>query len=95
MNILIFGATGSIGNYMYMKLKEKYNVYGTTSSYNNNFFHVKLENNKLIHNLLEQNIPKLDGIIWAHGKNINDSINTFCINDFNRRGYMGRKYCIF
>lgn len=86
LNILIFGATGSIGNYMYKKLREKYNVYATTSSTGvqaNNFFHVKLENNKLIHNLLDQNIPKLDGIIWAHGKNINDSINTISINDFN------------
>ena len=35
MNILIFGATGSIGNYLFTKFLElNYNVIGTTSDIN-------------------------------------------------------------
>jgi nucleoside-diphosphate-sugar epimerase len=43
-NILIIGAKGSIGNYIYNKFKEeKYNVYGTTSK-NNSDTYIYIEN---------------------------------------------------
>jgi nucleoside-diphosphate-sugar epimerase len=34
MNILIFGASGSIGNHLYNKFKAGYNVYGSSSADN-------------------------------------------------------------
>ena len=84
MNILIFGASGSIGNHLYNKFKVKHNVYGSSST--DNSYHsikCKIINGLLLHNILESNLPKLDGIIWAQGKNINDSIYNVNINSFN------------
>ena len=84
MNILIFGASGSIGNFLYNKFKTKHNIYGSSATDNSSFLiKCKLVNSVLVHNMLELNLPKMDGIIWAHGKNINDSINNFNINNFN------------
>ncbi len=86
MNILIFGATGSIGNYLFTKFSElNYNVIGTTSDINK-------KNNKNIKNIYvnseENNIDELlkldnlDGVIWAHGYNFNDNINSFNEDEF-------------
>lgn len=83
MNILIFGATGSIGNYLFTKFSElNYNVIGTTSNIN------KINNKCIYVNTQENNIDELlkinnlDGIIWAHGYNFNDNINTFDEDEF-------------
>ena len=83
-NILVIGAKGSIGNYIYNKFKEeKYNVYGTTSK-NNSDTHIYIENGCL-DNLLK--IDNLDSIIWCQGLNMNDNIynfdNTKFMNLFN------------
>ena len=70
MNILIFGASGSIGNYLFTELKKKENVIGTTSKNdNNNFIYV---DNQELDNLL--NINSVDCIIWCQGINTNDNI---------------------
>jgi 3-oxoacyl-[acyl-carrier protein] reductase len=84
MNILIFGAAGSIGNHLYNRFKSNHNVYGSSSADNSiHTIKCKIENGQLMHNILEINLPKLDGVIWAQGKNINDSIYNFNINNFN------------
>ncbi len=82
MNILIFGSTGSIGNYLFTKFSElNYNVIGTTS----NLIHT---DNKLIYVNIDDNIDELlkinnlDGIVWAQGYNFNDNINTFNEDEF-------------
>jgi NAD(P)-dependent dehydrogenase (short-subunit alcohol dehydrogenase family) len=82
-NILIFGANGSIGNYVFTQFtneKEKYNVTGTTTSIekiNENIIYVT---NNFLENLLT--IENIDIVIWAHGHNFNDNIETFSINNF-------------
>ena len=84
MNILIFGASGSIGNHLYNKFKAGNNVYGSSSADNSVYpIKCKIVNGQLVHNMLELNLPKLDGIIWAQGKNINDTIYNVDINNFN------------
>jgi NAD(P)-dependent dehydrogenase (short-subunit alcohol dehydrogenase family) len=75
-NILIFGATGSIGNYLFNSYSNLgYNVYGTTSKNNNEIgknIYVDINN---LENLLS--IEKLDIIVWAQGYNFNDNIFNF------------------
>jgi len=85
MNILIFGASGSIGNHLCNKFKTDYNVYGSSSSGDNSVYPIKCKivNGHLEHNMLELNLPKLDGIIWAQGKNSNDSIYNLDLTNFN------------
>ena len=84
MNILIFGASGSIGSYLYDKFQPNHNMYGSSSSEGSvNLIKCKIVNGILVHNILELNLPKFDGVIWAQGKNINDSIYNVNINSFN------------
>ena len=75
-NILIFGATGSIGNHLFNSYSNLgYNVYGTTSKNNNEIgknIYVDINN---LENLLS--IEKLDIIVWAQGYNFNDNIFNF------------------
>jgi len=75
-NILIFGVTGSVGNYVYESFKSldngKYNVIGTSSKIDNNFLHVT---NDDLSNLTT--INNLDIIVWCNGYNINDNIYNF------------------
>jgi NAD(P)-dependent dehydrogenase (short-subunit alcohol dehydrogenase family) len=75
-NILIFGATGSIGNHLFNSYSNLgYNVYGTTSKNNNEIgknIYVDINN---LENLLS--IKKLDIIVWAQGYNFNDNIFNF------------------
>ncbi len=73
--IIIFGASGSIGNFFYNKFSEdKQNlVYGTTSNIENkNFIFVSNENLDSL-----EKIENVDTIIWAQGYNFNDNINSF------------------
>lgn len=73
--IIIFGASGSIGNFVYNKFSEDTGntVYGTTSNNNNNKF-IFVSNEHL--DSLE-NIENVDIVIWAQGYNFNDNINSF------------------
>ena len=81
-NILIFGATGSIGNYIYNSFKKNIenNVKGTTSKINDNneYINVSLDN---LDNL--KNLNNIDIIVWCHGYNFNDNIY-----EFNEEEYM-------
>jgi NAD(P)-dependent dehydrogenase (short-subunit alcohol dehydrogenase family) len=76
--ILIFGSSGSIGNYLYNKFSEDNQnfVYGTTSKPKQN------ENEKNIYVSTEnidelKNIENVDIVIWSQGYNFNDNINIF------------------
>jgi len=73
-NILILGATGSIGNFIYNNFKEdeQYNVIGTSSKETDNYLFV---NNDNLDKLSELN--NLDIIIWCQGYNFNDNIFNF------------------
>jgi len=82
MNILIFGATGSIGNYILNSLiKEGHFLIGTTSSIEktkDNIIYVNVDN---LENL--NTIQNIDIIIWAHGFNFNDNIINFDYTNFD------------
>jgi len=72
MNILVFGATGSIGDHIYNSFKNySSNVYGTSTQLNE-FIYV--DNDKL-DNL--GNISQLDVVVWCQGYNVNDTIYNF------------------
>jgi NAD(P)-dependent dehydrogenase (short-subunit alcohol dehydrogenase family) len=78
--ILIFGGTGSIGNYLYNSFKDlDYKIYGTTSKNINNENFIYVDNENMESLLL---IDNLDIIIWAHGYNYNDNILTFNEEEF-------------
>ena len=78
--ILIFGGTGSIGNYLYNSFKDlDYKIYGTTSKNTNNENFIYVDNENMESLLL---IDNLDIIIWAHGYNYNDNILTFNDEEF-------------
>jgi NAD(P)-dependent dehydrogenase (short-subunit alcohol dehydrogenase family) len=82
MHILIFGASGSIGNYIFNKLQDNGNIVsGTTTSMDKTTDKIIFVNSNNTTNLL--NIDKIDAIIWAHGYNFSDNINNFDISKFN------------
>jgi NAD(P)-dependent dehydrogenase (short-subunit alcohol dehydrogenase family) len=71
---LIFGATGSIGSYIFKNLKD-FHIFGTTSKIKNvseNIIDTDVTN---MQSLLK--LPNLDAIVWAQGTNFNDNIFTF------------------
>ena len=74
-NILIFGAKGSIGNFIYNNFKDNNNVIGTTTNklkINENIIFVDKGN---LYNL--EKINCVDIVIWASGDNINDNIISY------------------
>ena len=82
---LIFGATGSIGNYILNELrKEDIEVIGTTSNKdkckNDSKDFIFVTTNEL-DNL--KNIPNVDIVIWAQGCNFNDNIVEFDTTNYN------------
>ena len=77
--ILIFAAKGSIGNYIYNKLKIDNNVIGTTRDKTNaDMLYVDFNN---MDNLLT--IENVDGIIWASGDNCSDNIENLNMELFD------------
>lgn len=84
-NALIFGATGSIGNYIFEQFKkENIKVIGTTTNINK----ININEEEIImvtKNNLDslKKIPNVNIIIWAHGCNVNDNINDFDLEKFN------------
>jgi NAD(P)-dependent dehydrogenase (short-subunit alcohol dehydrogenase family) len=83
MRALIFGARGSIGNYIFNELrKEDITVLGTTSNPDNVSENVILVKNNNFDSLT--NIEPVDIIIWANGDNCNDNIETYNNEIFNR-----------
>ena len=74
-NILIFGAKGSIGNFIYNNFNDNNNVIGTTTNklkINENIIFVDKGN---LYNL--EKINCVDIVIWASGDNINDNIISY------------------
>lgn len=83
MRALIFGAKGSIGNYIVNKfLIENIRVTGTTTDPNKITDNIILVKNDILDNL--KNINPVDIVIWANGDNCNDNINEFDEQIFNR-----------
>lgn len=80
---LIFGATGSIGNYVFTSMcNQDYNVYGTTTKLHritDKIIHVTHENILNLNNITE----KISQVVWAMGDNCNDSITTFDESRYN------------
>ena len=84
-NILIFGANGSIGNYVFRQFnneKEYYNVIGTTTNSEKARKDIIYVSNNFLENLSK--IENIDIIIWAQGHNFNDNIDTFNKNNFEQ-----------
>jgi len=84
-NILIFGACGSIGNYIFTQFnnkKEEYKVVGTTSNSEKKSENIIYVANNFLENLLH--IENVDIVIWAQGHNFNDNINSFNKNNFEQ-----------
>jgi len=78
-NILVFGASGSIGSSImkeYEVFKDTHQVYGVTTKSKKN---TKLHTINVESDLLKLNLHKksLNGIIWTQGINTNDSILNF------------------
>ena len=83
MRNLIFGATGSIGNYIFDSLKkEGHNVTGTTSSNEKITDNIIYVNNDNLESL--NTIGNIDSIVWAQGYNFSDNILNFDNNNFNK-----------
>ena len=80
-NILIFGAKGSIGNFIFNNFKDNHNVVGTTTNKSKiNETIIFVDKNNLC------NLEKINGIdvvIWASGDNINDNIISYDEENFN------------
>jgi len=82
MKAIIFGAKGSIGNYIYNEFhNENIDVKGTTSNSLNISENIMLVKNDYLDNLMD--IEPVDIIIWANGDNCNDNITTYDENIFN------------
>ena len=74
MKALIFGALGSIGNYIFQQFtNDKIETIGTTTSLEKVTDKIIFVNKDNLDNLL--NIDNLDIVIWAHGYNFNDNIS--------------------
>jgi NAD(P)-dependent dehydrogenase (short-subunit alcohol dehydrogenase family) len=83
MRGIIFGAKGSIGNFIFSEfLKEKIDIIGTTSNENNISENIILVKNENLENL--KNIDEVDIIVWAIGDNCNDNINNYDSNNLNK-----------
>ena len=82
MKALVFGAKGSIGNYIFEQFKiEGIETIGTTTNNDKittDIIYVDMNN---LLNLLT--IEPLDIIVWAQGHNFNDNINNFNAENFD------------
>jgi hypothetical protein len=82
MHALVFGAQGSIGNYIFNEFnKSNINTIGTTSSLDKVTENVIYVTNENYINL--KDIHSVDIVIWAHGYNFSDNITNFNITNFN------------
>jgi len=72
MNVLVFGSTGSVGSYILSRFRDSGNtVTGITTK-------VDKVSTDIIHiDNLGSIETVFDAVIWAHGSNLNDSIDTF------------------
>jgi len=83
MKALIFGALGSIGNYIFQQFtNDKIETIGTTTSLDKVTDQIIFVDKDNLDNLL--NIDNLDIVVWAHGHNFNDNISTFDQGKFTK-----------
>jgi len=83
MNALIFGACGSIGNYIFNNLiVDKFNCIGTTTDDNKITDNIIYVDNNNLDSL--STIQNVDVIIWAQGYNFNDNITNFNETNFDK-----------
>ena len=81
--VLVFGAHGSIGNYIFTQFaneKQQYDVIGTTSNNEKTSDTIIHVTNDFLENLSP--VTNIDIIIWAQGHNFNDNIENFDKNNF-------------
>lgn len=80
---LIFGARGTVGNHTMSNFTSMgINVIGTTSNSEKTNDHIIFVNNTTLDSL--STIEPVDIIIWAHGCNLNDDINSYEEDSFNK-----------
>ena len=83
MKAIIFGALGSVGNFIFKSMKEDgILVIGTTSKLDkmtDEYIYIDEHN---FDNLLK--IDNVDIVVWAQGYNFNDNINNFNKNNFDK-----------
>jgi len=83
--VLIFGANGSVGNYIFTQFsneKEQYEVIGTTSNIEKACENIIYVTNDFLDNL--KFIKNVDIIVWAQGYNFNDNIDSFDVSKFQK-----------
>jgi NAD(P)-dependent dehydrogenase (short-subunit alcohol dehydrogenase family) len=83
MRAIIFGASGSIGNYIFDSFKkDNIEVIGTTTD------KLKVDEEHIYVDLLNldclNTINNIDIIVWAQGYNFNDNIHNFDENNFDK-----------
>jgi hypothetical protein len=82
MKAIVFGASGSIGSYVFDEfVNEGFDVYGTTTNQKNakeNIIVVANDNLEALHL-----IDEIDIVVWANGANCNDNINTYKASVFH------------
>ena len=82
MRAIIFGASGSIGSYVFDEfVKEGFDVYGTTSNREKASDRISFVANDNLENLHILN--EVDIVVWANGANCNDNINTYSASVFD------------
>jgi len=81
MNAIIFGAKGSIGNYIFDKYTENnINVIGTTTNKNNISDKIIFVDKDNMDSLIS--MDKVNIVVYANGLNCNDNINNYENNNF-------------
>ena len=83
MKAIVFGAKGSIGNYVFSEFcKDNIEVIGTTSNVEKVSEKFILVKNDFLENL--KTIEEVDIVVWASGDNCNDNINNYNNECFNK-----------
>jgi 3-oxoacyl-[acyl-carrier protein] reductase len=82
---LLFGASGSLGSYIYRRASDKGQVHPVSSSCQRHMIYFNHKAKRSYENF--EHLPKLDAVIWANGANVNDHIGELkgleCLLDAN------------
>ena len=79
MRIITFGSSGEIGSVVYDELSQNNEVIKISSK---EFVESEVKSDFLIKKLTQTG--SVDGIVWAHGVNVNDSISDVDFNKFDQ-----------
>ena len=81
MAVLIFGASGSIGAFLFERLSEDGRmVYGTSRSTGTKLIHCDASDPSSLSNLLF--LPPLQAVIWCQGVNSNDTVANVVLSEY-------------